>query len=148
MNSVSSTDFKLHTELMVDALKTQDRNIILLFQQPFTALMGAKYVADLFTAAMHQLARTDAETCAWVLKNCYEPKLYLKMRKQTLVSAIRVLRQDGFVRGQDFQVVVSEQMWLNQDAREKLMRSISALDRVLLEAMILDNDLFLTAMAC
>lgn len=136
MFNVDSADFRVHIDLMMNALKTRDKAIIQGFEQPFNALLGAKYVMDLVTAAMHQLAVSDLETCHWALKNYYEPGTYHAMRQRAVKRVLQMLAEQGYIRGQDFLVTADQDVLLRRDLKEQLVQGISALDRLLLESII------------
>jgi len=120
-------------ELVINALKLQDKARMRSFKDLLTTLLGYEYTTDILTAAVFQLAETDFDTCRWALRNFYDLKLHLHITEGIVMFAAQTLIDKGFVLGQDFSATPDSGILIKKNAKSALMKEISALDCLFLE---------------
>ena len=120
-------------ELIIDALKSQDKALLKSFEYFFTTLFSPKYTKDILTAAVFQLAETDVDTCRWVLHSFYDLKLHYDITEGIVMFAAQKLIDKGFILGQDFSVTQTGEIVLNKNANAALMAGTSASDHIFFE---------------
>lgn len=69
ISNINEADFTIHTQLIVDTLKTQDKKLLTEFKQLFSNLMSSKYFAKVLAEAIQDIVATDPETYQWILQN-------------------------------------------------------------------------------
>jgi len=125
--------FNFDVELVIDALKSQDKALLKSFECCFTTLFGSKYTKDILTAAVFQLAETDLDTCRWTLRNFYNLKLQHGVIEGVVMFAAQKLIGKGFILGQDFSLSHSGEIFINKNAKAALMTGTSEVDHIFLE---------------
>ena len=128
--------FNFHIELVIDALKRQEKTLITLVEEFLTTLFGSEYTADILTAAMFQLAETDPYTCRWSLQNFYDLKLHSDITEGVIMFAVNKLIAKGFIFGQDFSVTATGGIFINKYAKAALIEHTSASDWLFLERIM------------
>lgn len=128
--------FNFHIELVIDALKRQDKPLVALVEEFLTTLFGSEYTMDILTAAMFQLAETDPYTCRWSLQNFYDLKLHSDITEGVIMFAFKKLIAKGFIFGQDFSVTATGGVFINKYAKAALKEGTSASDWLFLEKIL------------
>lgn len=125
--------FNFDVELIIDALKSQNKALLESFKTSFTNLLGSKYTIDLLAAAVFHLSETDPDTCRWALRNFYNLKLHRDITEGIVMFATQKLINRGFTLGQDFSITQTGEIAINKSAKAALMTDTSASDRIFLE---------------
>ncbi|MDV2996647.1 MAG: hypothetical protein N4J56_006301 [Chroococcidiopsis sp. SAG 2025] len=121
-------EFDSSVALLVDIFKLKNKAIVESCRKTFIALFGSDYTTDLMTAAVFQLAATDADTCHWTLHTFYELDACLKLIEGAFKFAIQKLISLGFILGQDFSANANGELLLNRIAKIALLENISDAD--------------------
>ena len=127
--------FNFHIELVIDALKRQEKTLVALVEEFLTTLFGSEYTTDILTAAMFHLAESDPYTCRWSLQNFYDLNLHSGITEGIVMFAVKKLIAKGFIFGQDFSVTASG-IFINKYAKAALKESTSASDWLFLEEIL------------
>lgn len=133
-NDLEPLDFDV--ELIVDALKSQDKALVESFEYFFTTLFGPKYTTDILTAAVFQLAETDLDACRWALRNFYDLKLHHEIIEGIVMFAAQKLIDKGFILGQDFSINKTGEIVLTQSAKAVLMADTLSSDHIFIEEIL------------
>ncbi|MGL4621612.1 hypothetical protein [Chroococcidiopsis sp.] len=129
-------DFNLTVALLVDIFKIKNKALVESCHTTFIALFGSDYTTDVMTAAVFQLAATDADTCHWALHNFYELDACLKLIEGALKFAIQRLISLGFILGKDFSANANGEILLNRAAKLALLDNVSDADWNFLEEIL------------
>lgn len=132
-NPNDSERFKFHIELIIDALKLQNKAKVEYFKSFLTTLFCPEYTTDILTAAVFQLAETDPENCRWALRNFYELKLNRDIIEGVVRFATQKLISKGFILGQDFSAIPNGGIVITKNAKAALIEATSASEHLFIE---------------
>jgi hypothetical protein len=127
-NTDDLKQFNLHAELVIDALKNQNKALMVFFEDSMATLLGSEYTTEILTAAVFILAETDPDTCRWALRNFYDLKIHSDIRQGIVMLAVKKLIGKGFILGRDFSVTASGGIFINKYAVAALIETTSASD--------------------
>jgi hypothetical protein len=133
-NDLEPLDFDV--ELIVDALKSQDKALVESFEYFFTTLFGPKYTTDILTVAVFQLAETDLDACRWALHNFYDLKLHHEIIEGIVMFAAQKLIDKGFILGQEFSINKTGEIVLTESAKAVLMANTLYSDHIFIEEIL------------
>lgn len=134
MHNLSDLEpFNFNVELVIDALKNQNKALLQSFETSFTNLLGSKYTIDLVTAAVFYLAETYPNTCRWALHNFYNLKLRRDITEGIAMFTVQKLISRGFILGQDFSITQNGEIAINKSVKVALMIDTSASERIFIE---------------
>ena len=133
-NDLEGSNF--HIELLIYALKYQDKAIVEIFEDFLTTLFEPEYTTDILTAAVFKLAETDPYSCRWALRNFYDLKLHSDIKEGAIMFATQKIIGLGFILGQDFSVTANGGIIINKYAKAALREGTSASDWLFLEEIL------------
>lgn len=120
--------FNFHTELVIDALKNQNKAFLVVFEDFITTLLGSEYTTEIITAAVFILAEVDLDTCCWTLRNFYDLNMHRDIAQGIVMLAVKKLASKGFILGQDFSVTANGGIFIKEYAMAALIEATSASD--------------------
>ncbi len=125
-----------YVELATDVFKSQNPLLFKALRDFLTGLPNSNCGEDILTAAFRQLALTDTEAGRWLLRNSSVLLPEIDFIKQAMDLAKTLLKDKGFILGQDFSFDPIEQITLSDEAKACLLAGSSVCDRLLLEEIL------------
>lgn len=127
--------FNVEIELLVHALKLQDKAIFKSVEEFLAELIGFELISDILMAALLHLSETDAETCRWTLRHLHELQ-HLDVTEELAMFAVRELIAKGLIFGRDFSMTSNSRIILSRNAMDVLTEGTSTADFLLLEEIL------------
>ena len=128
--------YDIHIELAVDVFKSRNPALIISLKNFLTILPNAKCIEEVLTAAIYRLAKTEPETCRWLLQNSLYLKPEVDLEEVASQLAITKLEKQGFVHNQDFSLEANSRLQVSDKAKARLLVENSVGDRLLLEEIL------------
>jgi len=132
-NLSNSELFKFHVDLVIDALKLQNKPLVKNVEELITNLLSYEYTNDIVMAALFELAETDPEIFRWTLHNFHDLNFPTEIIEQIVMFAINKLINKGLIFGRDFSVAANGRIFINQADKYALLDGISGNDALFLE---------------
>ncbi|NEQ66684.1 MAG: hypothetical protein F6K21_14495 [Symploca sp. SIO2D2] len=129
-------EFNLSMNLIIGALKLQDKALVESCEKTLTELLGSKCTSDIITAVVFQLAQTDPNTFDWAWRNLYSLDACQHLIEGIVMFAVKKLINQGFILGQDFSLSPTGKIWLCQEAKAALLEKSSATDCIFLKEIL------------
>lgn len=136
MSMCLAQTYDIHLELAIDVFKSQNPTLIISLKNFLTVLPNAKCVEDVLTAAIYKLAKTEPETCRWILRNSFYLKPEVDLLEVASKLAMTKLQKQGFVLNQDFTFEQNSRLQVSDKAKAGLLVENSAGDRLILEEIL------------
>ncbi len=134
MQNLSNSElFKFHVDLIIDALKLQNKPLVKNVEELITNLLSYEYTNDIVMAALFELAETDPEIFRWTLHNFHDLNFPAEVIEQIVMFAINKLINKGLILGRDFSVAANGTIFINQADKYALLDGISGNDALFLE---------------
>lgn len=140
MNTCLAETYAIHLELAIDVFKTQSPALVISLKNFLTVLPNPQCVEDVLTVAIYKLAKTDPDTCRWVLRNAYYLKPEVDLVEVANKLALTKLQKQGFIPNQDYRLESNNRLQISEKAKAGLMLESSPADRLLLEEILLIGD--------
>lgn len=128
--------YDIHLELAIDVFRSQNPALIISLKNFLTVLPNAKCVEDVLTAAIYKLAKTEPDTCRWVLRNSFYLKPEVDLVEVASKLAMTKLQKQGFILNQDFTFEPNSRLQVSDKAKAGLLVENSAGDRLILEEIL------------
>lgn len=134
MSNLTSCD--LHIDLAIEALKSQNPELIGHLKDFFSGVITPKRIEDVLLSAIYQLAETDLITCRWVLNHANYLEPDVDLADYTLKTALSQLQSHGFVPNHDFKIAQDGHLQVRQLAKAQLLAATCMGDRLLFEEVL------------
>jgi hypothetical protein len=127
---------KPHVDLAVDVFKTRNPALVLSLKDFLTVLPNPKFIEEVLTIALYQLAEIDPDACRWLLRNSSYLEPELDLVEVAMKFASTKLENQGFVLGEDFEFEPKRRLHISDNAKARLMIENSVCDRLLIEEVL------------
>jgi hypothetical protein len=136
VNTCLAQTYAIHLELAIDVFKTQSPALVISLKNFLMVLPNPQCIEDVLTTAIYKLAKTNPDTCRWILRNSYYLKPEVDLVEVVNKFALTKLQQQGFVRDKDFTLEPNSRLQVSEQAKAGLMVESSPADRLLLEEIL------------
>ncbi len=129
--------FELNVAIVIQILKTQDKEILYSHEKNLKELKGYNYTAEVFIAALFQISELDPDIFSWAVKKLSDLDFYANLIYIVSQFATKKLVEKGFIPGKDFSANLNGQILINQNAKTVLLDSTSDFeDKILLQEIL------------
>lgn len=125
------TTHEPHVGLAVDVFRTQTPALVISLKDFLTVLPNPQCVQAVLTEAIYQLAETDIDAFRWLLRNSTYLEPEIDLNEVAMNMALAKLENQGFILGQDFRIEANSRLYVNEQAKARLMVEDSAYDNSL-----------------
>lgn len=115
------TTHEPHVGLAVDVFRTQTPSLVLSLKDFLTVLPNPQCIEAVLTEAIYQLAETDFDAFRWLMRNSSYLEPEVDLNEVAMNLALAKLENQGFVLGQDFRIEPDSRLYVNEEAKARLM---------------------------
>ncbi len=131
--------FSSTVELIIQALKLKNKNILESFENSLNCIFGHEYTAQIFLGALFELSEVDPESFAWASQNLFHLEYYSRLFRIVTTCVAQRLIEKGFVPGEDFSANCMGQILIHEKVKHAFLSSTSDPDDRMLFQQILQD---------
>ncbi len=131
--------FSSTVELIIQALKLKNKNILESSENSLNCIFGHEYTAQIFLGALFELSEVDPESFAWASQNLFHIEYYNRLFRIVTMCVAQRLIEKGFIPGEDFSANCMGQILIDEKVKQAFLSSTSDPDdRILFQQILQD----------
>jgi hypothetical protein len=131
--------FSSTVELIIQALKLKNKNILESYENSLNCIFGHEYTAQIFLGALFELSEIDPESFAWASQNLFHIEYYSRLFRLVTMCVAQRLIEKGFIPGEDFSANCMGQILIHEKVKRAFLSSTSDPDDRMLFQQILQG---------